>query len=540
MPPIPVPTRRKQALAMRDAYKQLYETVINDAGTHLENDDKTGEFSFSKGLKDHVATTGLPSATTYPDFVSMLDNVRTWFDGTPGGPQWNPTVPGTPSDPREYVDGVLSGITGPRKMVNPLAGVAFDAQGADMQDFTMPVPYETRTKEALWELAELYWMALSRDIHFNDYAIDPLIAEAAKSLDGAPGKPVGDLPAGGTVTPATLFRGITKGDLEGPYLSQFLMKPIRFGTLRTDQIQYTAAAGKDYLTDWKDWLAVQDGADIDNGRNRLPDRRYIRNLRDLATYVHFDGLFEAYINACLILQDMGIPAAPGNPYLDSSQQAGFGTFGDPYIQSLVCEVATRALRSVWFQKWYIHRRMRPEEAGGRAEATRNGALPNWMDLTGALQQPTDRVLAKNGNILLPMAFPEGSPTHPAYGAGHATVAGACVTILKAFFDNDALIKCPVTVSAGGDELNCHDGALTVEGELNKLCANISIGRNGAGVHWRSDYTQSIILGEKIAMALLLEQSINYAELGASYTIRRFFGGPPVTITSGTIAPNPFP
>ena len=25
--------------------------------------------------------------------------------------------------------------------------------------------------------------------------------------------------------------------------------------------------------------------------------------------------------------------------------------------------------------------------------------------------------------------------HPAYGAGHATVAGACVTILKAFFDH---------------------------------------------------------------------------------------------------------
>jgi hypothetical protein len=33
-----------------------------------------------------------------------------------------------------------------------------------------------------------------------------------------------------------------------------------------------------------------------------------------------------------------------------------------------------------------------------------------------------------------MAFPEGSPTHPAYGAGHATVAGACTTILKAWFD----------------------------------------------------------------------------------------------------------
>lgn len=30
-------------------------------------------------------------------------------------------------------------------------------------------------------------------------------------------------------------------------------------------------------------------------------------------------------------------------------------------------------------------------------------------------------------------------------------------------------------------------ALTVEGELNKLAANISIGRNWAGVHYFSDY-----------------------------------------------------
>ena len=29
--------------------------------------------------------------------------------------------------------------------------------------------------------------------------------------------------------------------------------------------------------------------------------------------------------------------------------------------------------------------------------------------------------------------------HPAYGAGHATVAGACVTILKAFFDTSAVL-----------------------------------------------------------------------------------------------------
>lgn len=33
-----------------------------------------------------------------------------------------------------------------------------------------------------------------------------------------------------------------------------------------------------------------------------------------------------------------------------------------------------------------------------------------------------------------MAYPEGSPMHPNYGAGHATIAGACVTLLTAMFD----------------------------------------------------------------------------------------------------------
>ncbi len=33
--------------------------------------------------------------------------------------------------------------------------------------------------------------------------------------------------------------------------------------------------------------------------------------------------------------------------------------------------------------------------------------------------------------------------------------------------------------------------LTVAGELNKVAANVSIGRNMAGVHWRSDYTESV-------------------------------------------------
>ena len=105
-----------------------------------------------------------------------------------------------------------------------------------------------------------------------------------------------------------------------------------------------------------------------------------------------------------------------------------------------------------------------------------------------------------------MAFPEGSPTHPAYGAGHATVAGACVTILKAWFDENAPVANPVVASDDGEALVPYTGGdagrLTVGGELNKVAANIAIGRNMAGVHWRSDYFDSIRLGERVAICIL--------------------------------------
>src|SRR5207253_6737252 len=78
-----------------------------------------------------------------------------------------------------------------------------------------------------------------------------------------------------------------------------------------------------------------------------------------------------------------------------------------------------------------------------------------------------------GNALLPMAFPEGSPTHPAYGAGHATVAGACVTILKAWFkESTKLVDLGVTPLQPSDDglslinyTGADAGDLTVGGEL---------------------------------------------------------------------------
>jgi hypothetical protein len=70
--------------------------------------------------------------------------------------------------------------------------------------------------------------------------------------------------------------------------------------------------------------------------------------------------------------------------------------------------------------------------------------------------------------------------------------------------------------------------LTVGGELNKLAANIAIGRNAAGVHWRSDYTESVRLGEEIAIRILQEQRPTYNE-DHHFTLTRFDDRTRITI-----------
>ena len=55
------------------------------------------------------------------------------------------------------------------------------------------------------------------------------------------------------------------------------------------------------------------------------------------------------------------------------------------------------------------------------------------------------------------------------------------------------------------------GKLTIQGELDKLAANISIARNMGGVHYYSDYYDSLRMGERIAIGILLEQAPSYGD-----------------------------
>jgi membrane-associated phospholipid phosphatase len=292
------------------------------------------------------------------------------------------------------------------------------------------------------------------------------------------------------------------------------------------------------MTTFTDWLNIQNGFNPPAGDIFDPTRRYMRMGRDIGQWVHIDVLFQGYFQAFLVLAGLGAPFDDGNPYVGNPTQDGFGTFGGPHIATLLCEVSTRALKAVWYQKWFVHRRLRPEAFAGRIERNRTdpGSFNVHPSISGSTVLPAVQHYNEqfnglgNGTYLLPMAFPEGCPTHPAYGAGHATVAGACVTILKAWFKESKPIielTSPVQPSPDGLALVSYmepDAAqMTVGGELNKIASNVALGRNTAGVHWRSDATESLKLGEQIAIGILKEGRACYNENFNGFSLTKFDG-----------------
>jgi len=522
---------------------------------------------------------------------------------------------------------------------SPRAGHVYELQGPDAGSVGMAPAPRVGSSELAAEMAEVYALALLRDVPFADIcagkskkklcerggATDLSGSEIAALLNKMPfyngscvtsSTPLCTDSSGlnqfernrrfartqdetksytAPVTAQTIFRGSTPGALVGPYLSQFMLIGaksiagpgdgnsnlpgtdaafdlqdgfIPYGSLTIDQRTISHKGCLDHMTNWTHWLDVQNGAALNETDCWEKKRRFITTPRDLATYVHYDALYEAYLNAALVLLALKSPHSKGFPEASpSGRRTPFATFGGPHILSLVTEVATRCLKAVRRQKFNYHRRARPEVIGGRLTLVncKQGeqlgcAQPKFQDLLDEIPLDLRNAITQHNkdqntaamakmraecgleckdnhafkgydpkcNLLLPMAFPEGSPMHPAYGAGHATVAGGCVTMLKAFFEmfedcdatkerelldgNDAPI---VYVPSNDGSKLVKDSKtkkpLTIQGELDKLAANISIGRNMAGVHYYSDYYDSLRMGERVAVGILLEQAPTYGD-----------------------------
>ena len=466
---------------------------------------------YSKALR-HDAL-GVPNQLSYQSLIDALTSetfsgLQSVIVGTPGG--------------------------GPNSRLNgPATSFAFDLEGLDSHAFTIPPPAPTvASAQTATEEVEHYWAALLRDVPFTEYGTNALVAEAVADLNSR-----SFLQSGGAnqwplpVTPQNLFRGrvfANDGNVKGPYVSQFLLQPTFFGAQKLTQKYSTFLPNQAFMTDVASYQAVQNGGA--SGEPLLdPTPRHIRNGRDFSAYTRVDVLHQAYFVAFLVLAGLGAPPNPTNPYIGSNTQKAFGTLGGPDAAGTIPEVATRALKASWFRKWISDLRLRPEEYGALVEARRINSSPAPQAsavlhadvLTSAVLA---KILAMYGTHLMPQAFPEGSPTHPCYTGGHATVAGACATMIKFFFDGSRKIR-PLLQAAGSDvkqptsdglSLVNYTGAdrdtLDINGELSKVAFNIPFGHGvHSGIHFRSSNYWGILLGEAVTLSVLKDRAKSYNE-----------------------------
>ena len=443
------------------------------------------------------------------------------------------TIPGT-------ADFEVPGLLGEgRKLNGPLGAFALPLAGADSQHFGAPlVPPAPKlaSPEYATELVELYWASLLRDVPFTEYETNATAIAAANELTQLAATYAGPT-HNGKVTPRLLFRGgltlagkkgknpttYFAGEDVGPYISQLCVRPTNLGAQAIDQKMQNYLPGVDYMTDLPTWQDVQNGGTPTITNTPDPQRRYMHNGRALATFTHQDELYQAYLTAYLVLNTLFPTFSniqnPGSPYAGFKNQQPFGTFGGPDIIATLGAAARAAINAVWYQKWIVHLRHRPESGGGIVELIKTG-------LGNTVQGQVDPIVLnstavyfshlRNGSYLLSQAFPEGSPAHPAYPTGHGTVAGACITVLKFFYNGDATIPYPMVPAGDGLSLEPYNGAdrgqMTVNGELHKLAHNISFGHGiHAGIHWRSDTDYSILLGEAVALSFLRDQAFTYKE-----------------------------
>jgi hypothetical protein len=471
----------------------------------------------------------------------------------------NPVAPPPcPGDPP------LRTAPGPRVLINPRSSKAISFNATPFTQIDVAeILYRMRNQRrrllneislssefSAADLCELYGQSLLRDQVLGQYS-GPDATLTVNALNSFGQNFVWTYDSNGQavtaaqfpVTFANLFRGVCNAQPDtGPYLSGFLTlrrPPLfpsgcaagvanltrantfaRFGTL-LEVVQGELL--EEFGITYAEYVALQN-SEIPRPYDcrHFTGTGVIRTGRHLGDYVHVDNAYEEYIRATDILIGMNIDRSPNSPYSRPSLNPNEGdgpTLGAPDCWALVGAIRGEAERAAWTQKYLVARRARPEVMAALVHLAKNDPshfLRNLLspaffapgpvfDLLEAVKGRNADLNGVEKNYLLPQMYPEGSPAHPAWTSGHATIAGACVTVIKAIFNNLVQIQVP---GFGGEPIVTTSN---VKCELDKVASNVAIGRGWGGVHYRSDGEHGILLGEKIAIDYLQNYIRTYAE-----------------------------
>ena len=463
-------------------------------GNHAGNSDVDKDACFTKGLPHDVK--GKVSKRAWDRFTQAIET----------------------RDPEMWDSIPMGGKDA--KWVSPNDSVSFELEGPAPFSVGIPAAPDLNSPEAAADVLELYEKCLARDVPFSKYEDSKRLKKAAKRMSRLSGY-TGPRHKG-TVTSLNIFRGPTQGDVEGPYISQLLLLPWdRINT--THSQKYHFPSGKtDYMKTWNTALSCQNGSILEGPPSLSAQAKYIRTARDLAWYVHEELLSEPYLNALLVMKKLNVPFSSTNPYVNGQirNQSNFLSLGWNDVMDLLSKVSMVASKAAWYHKWLVHQKLRPEAMGmiiQRVLDTDKNPFDIHPDIEHGKTMKT--IYRKNGNLLLPQVYPEGSPCHPSYPSNHASVASACTTLLKMFFDEGWQFPTAYAPDDAGTQLVqvYTRKPLTLRDELDKMASNMSLGRNFAGVHYRSDANAGWLLGERVAIRLMQDMIQRYPERNIRFT-----------------------
>jgi len=466
----------------------------------------------------------------------------------------------------DQLKAIPQATTSARSLENPFAGRSSSLIGSSPDRLLAALlavpPAEVTSQKQLFGMVETWAMAVLRDMPFSKWAMAASLTPFMNFLNTLEHDAPTDANTG-RITLGTVFRGTGVDELLGSYVSQYLLLPFDYGGLRVEQKYRVEKDAALSVTD-AGWLAIQRGEVVHDkftNRAKQDEAQYTASMRGLGSKVHNDFLYQFYYNAVLMsfgcgVKPVGLEMAAGQTKITAWTDGGY-----PDVLAAVAHVARGAMQTAWFHKWNVQMRIRPEVLAQRfVLCSRDATLCAAMGLTERFNSIPDDVkglisehnrqllsesdLAFDGsmdiNLYLALQYPEGSPTHPSWPGGHAVVAGACVTVIKAMLatvDPDTLQrkpwphdKCPAQMAdADGSDLIADNSAerdgVTIVGELHKLASNVALGRNMAGVHFRTDTDEGILLGEAYALTYLQQilETVALKALHNSFLLSKFDG-----------------